>query len=240
MKQHSHFISLMISDAEYLFIHQLTICMSYTENFQNLHPFLNQIVCGFCFWMLSCMGACFPDGSEGKESACNVWDEGSIPGLGISPGRGSSNPIQYSYLKNLMDRGTWWTTVQRVAESDVTNHAHIHTLSSMNLLYILDSNPLSDRCFRMIYKYFLIPWFIFLFCCFFLLWRNLFDIVQFAYFCFCCLWRKNPKNNYPTNNYNDIMDIQLFKKITAKTNVKETFWCFILELSHFLVLNLNL
>ena len=72
MKQHSHFISLMISDAEYLFIHQLTICMSYTENFQNLHPFLNQIVCGFCFWMLSCMGACFPDGSEGKESACNV------------------------------------------------------------------------------------------------------------------------------------------------------------------------
>jgi len=57
MKQHSHFISLMISNAEYLFIHQLTICVSYTENFQDLHPFLNQIVCGFCFWMLSCMGA---------------------------------------------------------------------------------------------------------------------------------------------------------------------------------------
>ena len=36
------------------------------------------------------------------------------------------------------------------------------------------------------------------------------------------------------------MDVQLFKKIIAKTNVKETFWCFILKLSHFLVLNLNL
>ena len=40
----------------------------------------------------------FPGGSDGKESACNVGDLGSIPGLGRSPGRGHGNPLQYSCL----------------------------------------------------------------------------------------------------------------------------------------------
>ena len=35
----------------------------------------------------------FPGGSEGKESACNVGDLGSIPGLGRSPGGGHGNPL---------------------------------------------------------------------------------------------------------------------------------------------------
>ena len=39
-------------------------------------------------------------GSHGKESACNVGDLGSIPGLGRSPGRGHGNPLQYSCLEN--------------------------------------------------------------------------------------------------------------------------------------------
>ena len=43
---------------------------------------------------------CFPSGSDGKESACNVGDPGSIPGLGRSPGEGSGNPLQYSCLEN--------------------------------------------------------------------------------------------------------------------------------------------
>ena len=38
----------------------------------------------------------FPDSSVGKESACNVGDPGSIPGLGRSPGEGKGYPIQYS------------------------------------------------------------------------------------------------------------------------------------------------
>ena len=38
----------------------------------------------------------FPGGSDGKESACNVGDVGSIPGLGRSPGGGHDNPLQYS------------------------------------------------------------------------------------------------------------------------------------------------
>jgi len=51
----------------------------------------------------------FPGGSVGKESACNVGDLVSIPGLGRSPGEGNGNPIQYSCLKNFMDRGAWRT-----------------------------------------------------------------------------------------------------------------------------------
>ena len=35
----------------------------------------------------------FPGGSDGKESACNEGDTGSIPGSGRSPGEGNGNPI---------------------------------------------------------------------------------------------------------------------------------------------------
>ena len=64
----------------------------------------------------------FPDGSTGKESACNAGDMGSVPGQEDSPDRGDSNLLQYSRLKNPMDRGAWWAIVQRVTESDMTNH----------------------------------------------------------------------------------------------------------------------
>jgi len=49
----------------------------------------------------------FPGGSEGKASACNVGDPGSIPGLGRSPGEGNGNPLWYSCLENSMDGGAW-------------------------------------------------------------------------------------------------------------------------------------
>ena len=39
----------------------------------------------------------FPDNSDGKESACNAGDLGSIPGSGRSPGEGNGNPLQYSF-----------------------------------------------------------------------------------------------------------------------------------------------
>ena len=58
-----------------------------------------------------------PDGSGVKVSACKAGDQGSIPGLGRSPGEGKSNPLQYSCLENPMDRGTWWAVVLGVAES---------------------------------------------------------------------------------------------------------------------------
>ena len=44
-----------------------------------------------------------PGGSDGKESACNVGDVGSIPGSGRSPGGGNGNPLQYSCLRNPME-----------------------------------------------------------------------------------------------------------------------------------------
>ena len=45
----------------------------------------------------------FLDSSAGKESACNVGDLGSIPGLGRSAGEGKGCPLQYSGLENSMD-----------------------------------------------------------------------------------------------------------------------------------------
>ena len=59
----------------------------------------------------------FSGGSDGKGSACNAGDLGSIPGLGRSPGEGNGNPLQYSCLENPMDGGAWWATVYGVAES---------------------------------------------------------------------------------------------------------------------------
>ena len=59
----------------------------------------------------------FPDGSGGKESACNAGGLGLIPGLGTSPGGGNGNPLQYSYWENSMDRGAWWGKIHGVAKS---------------------------------------------------------------------------------------------------------------------------
>ena len=57
----------------------------------------------------------FPRSLVSKESACNAGDQGSIPGLGRSPGGGHDNPLQYSCLGNTMDRGAWQATVHGVA-----------------------------------------------------------------------------------------------------------------------------
>ena len=56
-------------------------------------------------------------GSDGKESACNAGDAGSIPGSGRSPGEGNGNPFQYSCLEKSMDRGAWPATVLGVTKS---------------------------------------------------------------------------------------------------------------------------
>ena len=59
-----------------------------------------------------------PPANEG-----DARDMGSIPGLGRCPGGGNGNPLWYSDLENLMDRGAWWTTVHGVAELDTTEHS---------------------------------------------------------------------------------------------------------------------
>ena len=58
----------------------------------------------------------FRDGSDGKESACNVRDLGFVPGFRRSPEE-NSYPLQYSGPENPMDRGAWWAAVHGVAKS---------------------------------------------------------------------------------------------------------------------------
>ena len=71
----------------------------------------------------------FPGGPDGKDSACNVGDPGSIPGLGTSYAEGNGNQLQYSCLENSMDREAWRATWGH-KESDTTErlkHTHTHT-----------------------------------------------------------------------------------------------------------------
>ena len=65
-------------------VHGVTKSQSQLSNFSSLH---------------------FPGGSAGKESACTAGDPGLIPGWGRSLGEGNGYPLQYSCLKNSMDRG---------------------------------------------------------------------------------------------------------------------------------------
>ena len=60
--------------------------------------------------MLSRFVMGFPDGSAGKESACNVGDLDSIPGMGRCSGEGKGYPLQYSGLENsgCWDCIWWW------------------------------------------------------------------------------------------------------------------------------------
>ena len=59
----------------------------------------------------------FPSSSNGKESAWNVGDLGSIPGLGRTTGERHGNPLQYSCLENSMDREAWPAVVHGVSKS---------------------------------------------------------------------------------------------------------------------------
>ena len=68
------------------------------------------------YWALTVRKG-LPCGSNGKQSACNVGDLGSFPGLGRSSGEGNGNPLQYSCLENPIDIGAWWATVDGVAKS---------------------------------------------------------------------------------------------------------------------------
>ena len=51
-----------------------------------------------------------------KNPPAKAGDMSLIPELRRSPGEGKGNPLQYSYLENLMDRGAWWTIVHGVPE----------------------------------------------------------------------------------------------------------------------------
>ena len=69
-------------------------------------------------------------GSVVRNLPANVGDACLIPGSGRSLGGGSGNPLQYSCLKNPMDRGPWQATVQRLQRVgyDWAQHKHMHGL----------------------------------------------------------------------------------------------------------------
>ena len=86
-------------------------------------------------------------GSDGKESACNVGNLGSIPGLARSPGEGNGHLFQYFGLENSTDRGAWQATVHGVVKSRKwLSNFHFHIIHK----YIL------PQCFC----------FCFFFCCY--------------------------------------------------------------------------
>ena len=80
--------------------------------------FLEQWSCSvYCWYVHVIMG--FPGGSEVNNLPANA-DVGLNPGVERSPGEGNGSPLQYSCLRNPMDRGAWWTTVHGVTELDRT------------------------------------------------------------------------------------------------------------------------
>ena len=98
--------------------------------------------------MMQSILSSFPGGSDGKESACNAGDLGSISGLVRSPGGGQGSPVQYSCLENphgqrsLADYSPWGgkesdmterlSTAQHITNCIYTDmyicvYKHIHT-----------------------------------------------------------------------------------------------------------------
>ena len=59
----------------------------------------------------------FPGGAVVNNQLANAGDAGLISGSRRSPVEGNGNPLEYSCLGNLMDRGAWWATVHRVPKS---------------------------------------------------------------------------------------------------------------------------
>ena len=112
--------SLPASDLGLISLHN---CVSHFLKVLSLSPCKIQIQMGL------------PGGAAVKNPPANTGDMALIPGLGRSPGEGSGNPLQYSSLGNLMDRGAWWAIVHGAAEeSDI-----IYRLNSSNRYRYIDT-----------------------------------------------------------------------------------------------------
>ena len=103
------------------------ICFSITvfpNNVLTCKYQLQALICGHPILRQMCKSklvnmpkAGFPSGTAVKNPPANAENVGSIPRLGICPGGGNDNPIQYPCLKNPMDRGAWQATVHGVTKS---------------------------------------------------------------------------------------------------------------------------
>ena len=103
------------------------------ENFEG-HSFHEIVITKIC----TSLGA--SPVAQSKETVCNAGDTGdmgSVPGSERSPAGGNGNPLQYSCLKNPMDKCAWRVTAHGVAKLDMTEHACIQLLGCSKLLYLL-------------------------------------------------------------------------------------------------------
>ena len=92
--------------------------VNYCSHFKTIWSFLEKIKIELPYNPVACQVALVvknPPATSG-----DIRDMGSIPESGRSPGGGHGNSLQYSCLKNPMDRGVWQATVHWVAESDMT------------------------------------------------------------------------------------------------------------------------
>jgi len=81
----------------------------------------------------------FPGGLDGKASAYNAGDPGSIPRSRRSSGEGNGNPLQYSGLENPLDGGDWLATVHGVSKSRTGLRDFTFTL------FVKSENPNTHR-----------------------------------------------------------------------------------------------
>ena len=81
----------------------------------------------------------FPGGSEIRDPPASTGDMGSVSGLGRFPGEGNGNTLQYSCLRNPMDRGAWPATTCGVAKESSTvsqlNNNYCKAVSTVSILF---------------------------------------------------------------------------------------------------------
>ena len=75
-------------------------------------------------------------------NAGDSGDPSSIPRLRRSPGGGKGNPLQYSCLRNPMNRGAWWAIVHGNANStQLSEHSHTRRFVLEGCAAALGSSP---------------------------------------------------------------------------------------------------
>ena len=86
-----------------------------------------------CVCVCVCVCVCFPSGSDGKESACNTGNPGSITGSGRSPGKENGYPLSYSCLETSMDRRAypWGHKELDMTEWLTLSFSHLHIYPRM-------------------------------------------------------------------------------------------------------------
>ena len=98
--------------------------MGWLSIYLGLLKFLSAKVITFCIQVFGASQVA-PMVKNLPANAGDARDTGSVPGLGRSPGVGNDNPLQYSYLENLMNRGAWQAIdmgLQRVRNARAQTH----------------------------------------------------------------------------------------------------------------------